>query len=94
MRKKDTKIKALETEIVKLKSAVNELKVLNEIAVASSMTTNIDQMLNLIVQKSINAIEAEQGSILLTTKNREVPLKTIIRQDDTSSLKHNYHIVI
>ena len=86
------KIKELEEENTRLKSSVAELKVLNEIAVSSCKAADIDQILNLIVQKSINAVEAEQGVILLTTKNENEPLATFVRQDDTSSLKHNYHI--
>jgi signal transduction histidine kinase/DNA-binding response OmpR family regulator len=92
MSKQDQKIKELEAEISRLKSAVMELKVLNEIAISSGKATDIDQILNLIVQKSVKAIKAEQGSLLLVTPNKEEPFKTIIRQDDTSSLKHNYHL--
>lgn len=92
MSKQDQKIKKLEAEIIRLKSAVAELKVLNDIAISSGKATNIDQILNLIVHKTINSIEAEQGSILLVTSNKDEPFKTIIRQDDTSSLKHNYNI--
>ena len=92
MSKKDQKIKELETEISRLKSSVAELKVLNEIAVSSGETTDIDQVLNLIVQKSILAIDAEQGSIHLLTKNKKEPFITIIRQDDRSTLRHNYRI--
>ena len=89
---KDERIRELEAEISRLKISVAELKVLNEIAVTSGKATDIEQILHLIVQKSISAIEAEQGSILLTTKNQDESLMTLVRQDDTSSLKHNYHI--
>ncbi len=92
MSKQDQKITGLEAEITRLKAAVNELKILNEIAVLSGKATNIDQILHLIVEKSINAVEAEQASILLVTSSKRKPFKTIIRQDDTSSLKHDYHI--
>ena len=92
MRIEKKKIKELEEENTRLRSSVAELKVLNEIAVSSGRTTDIDQILHIIMQKSINAIEAEQAAILLTTKNVEEPLTTFVRQDDTSSLEHNYHI--
>ncbi len=88
----DQKIKELEEKISKLKSSVEELRVLNDIAVSSGKAVSVDQILNLIVHKSVNAASAEQGSILLVTKNTSKPFKTIVRQDDTSSLKHNYHI--
>jgi signal transduction histidine kinase/CheY-like chemotaxis protein len=89
---KDERIRELEAEISRLKISVAELKVLNEIAVTSGKATDIEQILHLIVQKSISAMEAEQGSILLTIKNQDESLMTLVRQDDTSSLKHNYHI--
>ena len=92
MNKQIEKIKELESQINKLKAAVSELKVLNEIAVESGKAVDIDNMLNLILKKTVSAINAEQGSILLTTKNKEKPLITFVRQDDTSSLRHNYHI--
>jgi hypothetical protein len=52
MIKKDNKILELEKEISRLKSSVNELKILNEIALFSGRATDIDQILNLIVQNS------------------------------------------
>lgn len=92
MDQRNLKIKELEEKILKLQSSVEELKVLNEIAVSSSKSTDIDHILNLIVQKSINAIQAEQGTILLITNNKEKPFTTIIRQDYSSTLKHEYRI--
>ena len=92
MSRQSQKISELEKKVAELKSAVAELEVLNEIAVSASKAVDVDQILNLIVQKSIKTIDAEQGSILLLTSDKKKPLKTIIRQDDTSSLKHNYHV--
>ena len=92
MDQQNLKIKELEEKILKLQLSVEELKVLNEIAVSSSKATDINHILNLIVQKSINAIQAEQGTILLITNNKEKPFTTIIRQDYSSTLKHEYRI--
>ncbi len=86
------KIKELKAEVERLKSSVNELKILNEIALSTGRATDIDEILNLIVHKCVSVFEAEQGSILLLTKNEKEPFKTIIRQDDSSNLKHTYHI--
>ena len=82
----------LEKEIQRLRAAVEELRVLNEIAVAARRATDIDHMLNIIVQKSIIALNAEQGSILLVTKNQNDPFTTFIRHNDSSKLQHKYHI--
>lgn len=92
MNSQHQKIKELEARILNLQSSVEELKVLNDIAISSGKAIDIDQILNLIVQKSINAIKAEQGTIHLITSNKNKPFTTIVRQDDSSSLKHEYHI--
>lgn len=92
MIKQDQKIIELEAEISRLKSSVKELKILNDIALCSAKASDIDQILTLIVQKCVSIIEAEQGSILLVTENEKAPFRTIIRQDDSSKLKHNYRI--
>ena len=92
MTRSEQKVKDLELEIKRLKSALSELTLLNEIAIAAGKSTNIDDMLNMILQKCILAIGAEQGSVLLVPENKSDPLKTYIRQDDFSTLKHSYHI--
>jgi len=85
------RIEQLESELEGFRSAVEELKILNEIAVATGKASNIDQTLNIIVQKIIKSVEAEQGLIYLVTPQKDV-FKTFIKQDDTSTLKHSYQI--
>ena len=92
MSESSKKILELENEIKRLKTSVEELRLLNEIAVSASKETDVDRMLNVIVKKSIKALDAEQSLILLVTKNQKDPFKTIIRQDDRSSLKRSYHV--
>ncbi len=86
------KISASENEIKRLKSAVEELVLLNELAVSAGSKTDFEEMLDFIVNKTIKALRAEQGSIILLTRDREKPLRTLIRQDDLSSLKHKYKV--
>ena len=64
---KDQRISQLEAEVERLKSAVHELIVLNDLAVAASSSMEVDQILDIIVDKSIKATKAEQGSIQLLT---------------------------
>ena len=92
MSESSKKIQELENEVKRLKTSVEELRLLNEIAVSASKETDVDRMLNVIVKKSIKALDAEQSLILLVTKNQKDPFKTIIRQDDRSSLKRSYHV--
>jgi GAF domain-containing protein len=82
----------LKKELKGLRSAVLELKVLNEIAVAATKISTSEQMLELIVKKSIKAVDAEQGSILTVSTSEDKVVATMMRQDDDSKLKHNYHV--
>ena len=85
-------IQQLEKEIQRLKSAVEELTVLNDLAVAASSSMEVDQMLNIIVNKSIKAVKAEQGSISLVTEQQEKPFRTLIRQVDRSKQPLAYRL--
>lgn len=88
----DEKIRRLETEVERLKSAVQELTVLNDLAITATSSLEVDQMLDIIVEKSIQAVRAEQGSILLLTEDQKTPLKTLIRQEDRSKPGAAYKI--
>jgi len=85
-------IEELEQQIERLKSSVEELILLNDLALAASSTLDVDQMLDTIVQKSIKAVRAEQGSILLVTEKQDDPLKTLIRHQDFSGSMQSYKI--
>jgi sigma-B regulation protein RsbU (phosphoserine phosphatase) len=86
------KIVHLENEVHRLKSAVEELIVLNDLAVAAGKTLEVQDMLDIIVEKSIKAVKAEQGSILLVTEEKDSPLKTLIRQADQRSRMMTYRV--
>ena len=55
---KDQRILQLEAEIDRLKSSVHELVVLIDLAVAASSSLEIDQVLDIIVDKAIKATKA------------------------------------
>ena len=86
------KILQLENEVRRLKSAVEELIVLNDLAIAAGKFLEVEEMLDLIVEKSIKAVKAEQGSILLVTEEKDAPLKTLIRQADQRSRLMPYKV--
>ncbi len=75
----------LEDEVSRLQSAVQELAVLNDIAVSASKASDVADVLEVIINKSIKAIRAEQGSIMLVTEQQDAPLKTLIRQEDRTT---------
>jgi sigma-B regulation protein RsbU (phosphoserine phosphatase) len=76
---------SLEEENRRLKRAVAELTILNELAAAIDSTMSTDQIMNLIVQESIKAIGVEQGAIMMITEKAASPMKTLIRGMDASS---------
>jgi sigma-B regulation protein RsbU (phosphoserine phosphatase) len=75
----------LEEENRRLRRAVTELTVLNELAAAIDSTMSTDQIMNLIVQKAIKAIQVEQGAIMMITEKASSPMKTLIRGMDAAS---------
>lgn len=79
-------------EIQQLKTAVAELTLLNELALAASSSLEVDHILDIIVEKSIRALRAEQGSIMLVSLQADAPLKTLIRQDNLSQQGQQYKV--
>jgi sigma-B regulation protein RsbU (phosphoserine phosphatase) len=72
----------LEEENLRLKSAVEELSILNEIAVAISSTLKVEEINKLIVSKCIQTIGVEQGAVTLVKEDQTEPLKTLVRVMD------------
>jgi len=87
-----TKKSQYEREIARLKSAVEELTVLNDLAITASSSLETNKILDIIVEKSIKAVKAEQGSILLVTEQEDAPLKTLVRQVDFKSRLLTYKV--
>jgi len=84
--------KTLEKEILRLKSAIEELSVLNELALAVGSAMDANDVLDKIVKKSVKAVRAEQGTIKLVTDQQARPLQTLIRQEDVSGSLQTYNI--
>jgi len=84
--------KQLEKEIQRLKSAVEELTVLNDLALAAGSIMEESQMFDVIVQKSVRAVHAAQGSILLVTEQQDNPLQTLIRRNDSNAQRQAYRV--
>ena len=82
----------LEKEIQRLKVAVEELSVLNDLAIAASSSMEVEQMLDIIMQKSIKAVKAEQGSISLVNEQENEPLQTLVRQIDRTQDSMTYRV--
>jgi sigma-B regulation protein RsbU (phosphoserine phosphatase) len=75
----------LEEENKRLRMAVEELTILNDIAIAIGSTLSLDSVMELIVKKCIKHFGAEQGAVmLLDPEDKTRPLHTMIRRADAS----------
>lgn len=92
-KKKDQEktIQELKAKIKAANAALSELKLLNEIAIAAGKATDINQTLNIVLNKTIKAVNAEHGAILLISENQKEILKIFIWQNETIKDK-NYRI--
>jgi sigma-B regulation protein RsbU (phosphoserine phosphatase) len=83
---KNSEIDRLARENTRLKSAVDELSILNDIATAVSSASSLERTIELIVHKCIKHLKVEQATITLLDAARVgTPFHTIIRGADTSS---------
>jgi sigma-B regulation protein RsbU (phosphoserine phosphatase) len=75
----------LSQENLRLQRAVEELGILNEIATAINSTLALEKILDLITQRCVHHLRAEQGAVLLLEEQKaERPFQTICRVGDTS----------
>lgn len=80
------------TEIQKLKLAVKELSILNDIATAVSTTHDLNQVIELIVHECVNHLNVEQGAIMLLDQTEtDDQFHTIVREIDTDTDVVPYH---
>ena len=92
MNKEDAKkLKELREENATLQHAVEEMAILNDLARAVAGTTNVREILNTTVHRSLRALHAGQGVITLVDEDEEDPAKTFVRIVVRSSEKKEFH---
>jgi sigma-B regulation protein RsbU (phosphoserine phosphatase) len=78
-------VRKLDDENRRLRAAVEELSILNDIATTISSAYTIDQIIDLIVQKCIKHLRVEQGAVmLLDSKEATSEFKTMVRKANSS----------
>jgi len=86
-------IERLQSENTRLQRAVEELGILNEIAVAINSTLAVEKILDLITQRCVHHLRAEQGAVLLLEEQKAAhPFQTICRVGDTSHRRLPYRL--
>jgi len=86
------KFKKESSEVQRLRESVQELSILNEIAIAISGVWVLDQVVNMIVHKCVKHLNVEQGTItLLEDQSSDTPFQTMIRKIDDKESQIPYH---
>ena len=75
----------LESRNRRLREAINELSILNDIAIAISSVSSLAEVISLIVRKCVKHLEARQCTVtLLEEEDENAPFRTFVRELDTS----------
>ncbi|MGB2869185.1 MAG: GAF domain-containing SpoIIE family protein phosphatase [Bacteroidota bacterium] len=81
----------LQQETQRLKRAVEELSILNDLARAIGASLNSEDIMQTIIRKSLRAVSAEQGVITLVEKKSDEPMKTLVRAMVSSAEQSQFH---
>lgn len=85
-------IGGLREENQRLKRAVDELCILNELASTISALSDFEDVVRKIIGRSIRAIDAEQGVITLVEEHPNHPAKTLVRTTVSSAEHAHFHL--
>jgi len=87
-----TLVARLEEENQRLRKAVDELSILNELARVISSIMSLDAVIENIVKRSIRAVHAEQGVITLVNQQSSDTMKTLVRAMGDSREQQSFHV--
>jgi sigma-B regulation protein RsbU (phosphoserine phosphatase) len=79
-------------EVERLRRAVEELSVLNDLARAISVSQDSDDIIKTIVSRSVKAVKAEEVSITMVDKDEMVPTGTLVFEKDEAADDVHYHL--
>ncbi len=82
----------LQEENQRLRRAVDELAILNDLALAISGSLDSQKIMRSIISKSIRALNAEQGDITLVAENQANPMQTLVRSMISTSEHSPLHL--
>jgi len=83
---------SLEEENKRLKRAVDELSILNDLARAIGASLNTQEIIQTIVRRSLRALNAEQGVITLVEEQSVHSMRTLVRTMVSSSDHEQFHL--
>ncbi len=78
------RIAYLERDNLRLRRAVEELSIINEVASAVTSTWSLDKIVDSIVQKCVKHLDVDQGNLsLFEEEEEETALRTMVRRVDS-----------
>ncbi len=91
------RLQELEEENERLRQAVDELTLLNELATTSAGMSDLTEILQTIIRSSMQAVGAEQGVITLIDENKDNEVRTLVRTNLSSgtddAFRPNDHVL-
>ena len=90
--KSDSEIKRLNEENIRLRRAVDELAILNNLALSIGGNLDSEKIMRSIIGKSIRSIAAEQGDITLVDQDEFNPSQTLVRSMISSNKNEPLHL--
>ena len=83
----------LEAENTRLRRAVEELSVLNDVATAIASAASLEAIVDLVVQKCVKHLAVDQGAVLMFGKKDEAAaLHTMVRKVQTDLRRDPYRL--
>jgi serine phosphatase RsbU (regulator of sigma subunit) len=82
----------LQEENQRLRKAIEELSILNELARVISSTMNLDAVIENVVKRSVKAVSGQQGMITLVDEQAPNEMKTLIRTQNSTSSHGQFHL--
>jgi len=82
----------LQDENTRLRKAVQELSVLNDLARDISSTLSLEDVIQNVVKRSVRALQCQQGTITLLKEETQDEMKTFVRENDSVADHVQFHL--
>ncbi len=84
--------KSQDDEVSRLRRAVDELSILNDLARAIGISHDSDQIIKTIISRSVKAVGAEEVSITMVDQDEMVPTGTLMFERKEGDNSRHYHL--
>ena len=85
------RLKTLEDENLRLRRAIEELSILNDLSRTIAGSLNTEEIIQTVVRRSLRAVQGEQGVVTLVEESEQDSMKTLVRTAEVSMERVKYH---